>query len=89
MLYKKVAGFEDYDVLEPAIKDINVMDFQEEIVNECVEVSFKIVGNNMQDRKYDDKQDKEKFEISDMFVTVFAVFTLIVGIILCAISWFL
>ena len=87
MLYKKVAGFENYDVLEPAIKDINVMDFQDDIVNECVDVSFKLIGNNMQDRKYDN-QDKEKFEISDTFVTMFAVFTLIVGIILCAISWF-
>lgn len=87
MLYKKVAGFEDYDVLEPAIKDINVMDFQDDIVNECVDVPFKLIGNNMQDQKYDDTQDKERFEISDTFVTMFAVFTLIVGIILCAISW--
>lgn len=88
MLYKKVAGFEDYDVLEPAIKDIDIMDFQNDIVNECVDVPFKLVGNNIQDCKYDNKQDEEKFEISDTFVTVFAIFTLVIGIILCAISWF-
>lgn len=87
MRYKKVAGFENYDVLEPAIKDINVLDFQTEIVNECVDVPFKLIGSNIQDQKYDN-QDKERFEISDAFVTVFTIFTLTVGIILCAISWF-
>lgn len=87
MLYKKVAGFEDYDVLEPAIKNIDIMDFQNRIVNECVDVPFKIIGNNKQDNEYDNKQDKEKFEISDTFVTAFAVFTLLFGAVMCAICW--
>lgn len=83
MLYKKVAGFEDYEVIEPVIRDINIINFQDEVVNECIDVPFKLVG----DSKHDGNQDKEKFEISDNFVTGFAIFTLIVGAVLCAISW--
>lgn len=87
MLYKKVVGFEDYEVIEPVIRDINIINFQDEVVNECIDVPFKLVGNDMQDSKHDCNQDKEKFEISDNFVTGFAIFTLIVGAVLCAISW--
>lgn len=83
MLYKKVAGFEDYEVIEPVIRDINIINFQDEVVNECIDVPFKLVG----DSEHDGNQDKEKFEISDNFVTGFAFFTLIVGAVLCAISW--
>lgn len=84
---KKVAGFEDYEVIEPVIRDINIINFQDKVVNECIDAPFKLVENDVQDSKHNGNQDKEKFEISDNFVTGFAIFALIVSAVLCAISW--
>lgn len=82
MLYKKVAGFEDYDVLEPAIKEIDIMDFQNEVVKECVDIPFKIVGKEMGTEK-----DRRKIEVCDTFVTGFAIFVIVVGLIMLKICW--
>lgn len=77
MLYKKVAGFGDYDILEPAIKEIDIMDFQNETAKECVDVPFTIVGKEKETEK-----DKQKMEISDSFVTGFAIFVIAFGLIM-------
>ena len=82
MLYKKVAGFEDYDILEPAIKEIDIMDFQNETAKEYVDVPFTIVGKEMETEK-----NRQKYEISDSFVTGFAVFVIVVGLIMLKICW--
>lgn len=82
MLYKKVAGFEDYDILEPAIKEIDIMDFQNEVVKEYVDVPFTIIGKEMETEK-----NRHKYEISDSFVTGFAVFVIVVGLIMLKICW--
>ena len=82
MLYKKVAGFGDYDILEPAIKEIDIMDFQNETAKECIDVPFTIVGKEKETGK-----DKQKMEISDSFVTGFAIFVIVVGLIMLKICW--
>lgn len=82
MLYKKVAGFGDYDILEPAIKEIDVMDFQSETVKECVDVPFTIIGKEMETEK-----NRWKMEISDSFVTGFAIFVIVVGLMMLKICW--
>ena len=82
MLYKKVAGFEDYDILEPAIKDIDIMDFQNETAKECVDVPFTIVG-----KEKETEEDKQKMEIRDSFVTGFAIFVIAFGLIMLKICW--
>ena len=82
MLYKKVAGFGDYDILEPAIKEIDIMDFQNETAKECVDVPFTIVG-----KEKETEEDKQKMEISDSFVTGFAIFVIVVGLIMLKICW--
>lgn len=82
MLYKKVAGFEDYDILEPAIKDIDIMDFQKEVVNEYIDVPFTIVEKEIETEK-----NRQKYEISDSFVTGFAIFVIVVGLIMLKICW--
>lgn len=81
-MYKKVAGFEDYDILEPAIKEIDIMDFQNEVVKECVDVPFTIIGKEMETEK-----NRQKYKISDLFVTGFAVFVIVVGLIMLKICW--
>lgn len=82
MLYKKVAGFGDYDILEPAIKEIDIMDFQNETAKECIDVPFTIVGKEIETEK-----NKQKMEISDSFVTGFSVFVIVVGLIMLKICW--
>lgn len=82
MLYKKVAGFEDYDILEPAIKEIDIMDFQNETEKECVDVPFTIIG-----KEKETEEEKQKMEISDSFVTGFSVFVIVVGLIMLKICW--
>lgn len=82
MLYKKVAGFEDYDILEPAIKEIDIMDFQNKTEKECVDVPFTIIGKEMETEK-----NRWKMEISDSFVTSFSVFVIVVGLIMLKICW--
>lgn len=82
MLYKKVAGFGDYDILEPAIKEIDIMDFQNETAKECIDVPFTIVGKEKETEK-----NKKKMEISDSFVTGFAVFVITFGLIMLKICW--
>lgn len=82
MLYKKVAGFGDYDILEPAIKEIDIMDFQNETAKECVDVPFTIIGKEIETEK-----NKQKMEISDSFVTGFSVFVIVVGLIMLKICW--
>lgn len=82
MLYKKVAGFEDYDILEPAIKDMDIMDFQKEVVNEYIDVPFTIV-----EKEKEMEEDKQKMEISDSFVTGFAIFVITFGLIMLKICW--
>lgn len=82
VLYKKVAGFEDYDILEPAIKDIDIMDFQKEVVNEYIDVPFTIVEKEIETEK-----NRQKYEISDSFVTGFAIFVIVVGLIMLKICW--
>ena len=82
MLYKKVAGFEDYDILEPAIKDLDIMDFQKEVVNEYIDVPFTIVEKEIETEK-----NRQKYEISDSFVTGFAIFVIVVGLIMLKICW--
>lgn len=82
MLYKKVAGFGDYDILEPAIKEIDIMNFQNETVKECVDVPFTIVG-----KEKETEEDKQKMEISDSFVTSFAIFVIVFGLIMLKICW--
>ena len=52
MLYKKVAGFEDYDILEPAIKEIDIMNFQNKTEKECVDVPFTIVGKEKETEEW-------------------------------------
>ena len=81
MLYKKVAGFGDYDILEPAIIEIDVMNFQNKTAMECVDVPFTIVG------KEKETEDKQKMEISDSFVTSFAIFVIVFGLIMLKICW--
>ena len=80
MLYKKVAGFGDYDILEPAIKEIDIMDFQNETAKECVDVPFTIVGKEIE-------KNKQKMGISDSFVTGFAIFVIAFGLIMLKICW--
>lgn len=82
MLYKKVAGFGDYDILEPAIKEIDIMDFQNETAKECVDVPFTIVGKEIETEK-----NKQKMGISDSFVTGFAIFVIAFGLIMLKICW--
>lgn len=82
MLYKKVVGFGDYDILEPAIKEIDIMDFQNETAKECVDVPFTIIGKEIETEK-----NKQKMEISDSFVTGFSVFVIVVGLIMLKICW--
>lgn len=82
MLYKKVAGFEDYDILEPAIKEIDIMDFQNETAKECVDIPFTIVEKEIETEK-----NRQKYEISDSFVTGFAIFVIVVGLITLKICW--
>lgn len=80
MLYKKVAGFEDYDILEPVIKEIDIMDFQNKTEKECVDVPFTIVGKEIE-------KNKQKMEISDSFVTGFAIFVIVFGLIMLKMCW--
>lgn len=82
MLYKKVAGFGDYDILEPVFKEIDIMDFQNETVKECIDVPFTIVG-----KEKETEEDKQKMEISDSFVTNFAIFVIVFGLIMLKICW--
>ena len=82
MLYKKVAGFEDYDILEPAIKEIDIMNFQNKTEKECVDVPFTIVG-----KEKETEEDKQKMEISDSFVTGFAIFVITFGLLMLKICW--
>lgn len=82
MLYKKVAGFGDYDILEPAIKEIDIMNFQNKTAKECVDVPFTIVG-----KEKETEEDKQKMEISDSFVTSFAIFVIVFGLIMLKICW--
>ena len=82
MLYKKVAGFGDYDILEPAIKEIDIMDFQNETAKECIDVPFTIVGKGIEAEK-----KKQKMEVSDLFVTGFAIFVIAFGLIMLKICW--
>jgi hypothetical protein len=82
MLYKKVAGFGDYDILEPAFKEIDIMDFQNETAKECIDVPFTIVG-----KEKEMEEDKQKMEISDSFVTGFAIFVITFGLIMLKICW--
>ena len=82
MLYKKVAGFGDYDILEPAIKEIDIMDFQNETAKEYIDVPFTIVGKEKETEK-----NKKKMEISDSFVTGFAVFVITFGLLMLKICW--
>ena len=82
ILYKKVAGFGDYDILEPAIKEIDIMDFQNETAKECIDVPFTIVG-----KEKETEEDKQKMEISDSFVTGFAIFVITFGLIMLKICW--
>ena len=82
MLYKKVAGFGDYDILEPAIKEIDIMDFQNETAKECIDVPFTIVGKEIETEK-----NRQKYEISDSFVTGFAIFVIVFGLIMLKICW--
>lgn len=82
MLYKKVAGFEDYDILEPAIKEIDIMDFQNETAKECVDIPFTIVEKEIETEK-----NRQKYEISDSFVIGFAIFVIVVGLITLKICW--
>lgn len=82
MLYKKVAGFGDYDILEPAIKEIDIMNFQNKTEKEYVDVPFTIVGKEIKTEK-----NKQKMEISDSFVTGFAIFVIVFGLIMLKTCW--
>ena len=82
MLYKKVVGFEDYDILEPAIKEIDIMNFKNKTEKECVDVPFTIVGKEIETEK-----NKQKMGISDSFVTGFAIFVIAFGLIMLKICW--
>lgn len=86
MIYKKVVGYEDYDVVEPAIKDLDIISFERKISKECIDVPYRMIGNT-----YDEalEEDEYLYNISDDFVTVVAVGTLAFGVLMCLINWFL
>lgn len=71
-----------YDILEPAIKEIDIMDFQNETEKECVDVPFTIIG-----KEKETEENKQKMEISDSFVTSFAIFVIVFGLIMLKICW--
>ena len=68
--------------MEPAIKDIDIMDFQKEVVNEYIDVPFTIVEKEIETEK-----NRQKYEISDSFVTSFAIFVIVFGLIMLKICW--
>lgn len=81
MIYKSVANFENFDVVEPAIKDLDIISFERNISRECIDVPYKLMVMN------NTREEEETTDIGDTLVTIFAIFTLIFCFVMCFICW--